>query len=112
MKITSCAEVYNVHLAPHNPYGPVALAVAMHAGLLARRYGERLIWGGALLGKVAVPLVLAIVPHPNVIKALALWQGFTGALMWIAGVLGLVGSVGLLLLDRFVPIRQKDQSPR
>jgi len=56
------------------------------AGLLARRYGERLIWGGALLGKVAVPLVLAIVPHPNVIKVLALWQGFTGALMWIAGV--------------------------
>jgi hypothetical protein len=56
------------------------------AGLLARRYGERLIWSGALLGKVAVPLLLAIVPQPNVIKVLALWQGFTGALMWIAGV--------------------------
>ncbi|MFV2068885.1 MAG: MFS transporter, partial [Pirellulales bacterium] len=56
------------------------------AGLLARRYGERVIWSGALLGKMAVPLLLAIAPHPNVIKGLALWQGLTGALMWIAGI--------------------------
>ena len=56
------------------------------AGLLARRYGERLVWCGALLGKVFVPLTLALWPEPNVIMVLALWQGFTGALMWIAGV--------------------------
>jgi MFS family permease len=56
------------------------------AGLLARRYGERMIWSGALLGKVIVPLLLAFAPRPEVIKVLALWQGFTGALMWIAGV--------------------------
>jgi len=56
------------------------------AGLLARRYGERVIWSIALLGKALVPLVLATAPYPNVIKMLALWQGFTGSLMWIAGV--------------------------
>ncbi|MCH7687337.1 MAG: MFS transporter [Planctomycetes bacterium] len=56
------------------------------AGLLARRYGERVIWSGALLGKMVVPLLLAIAPNPNMIKGIALWQGFTGALMWIAGV--------------------------
>lgn len=31
MKIAHCAEVYNVRLAPHNPYGPVALAASAHA---------------------------------------------------------------------------------
>jgi galactonate dehydratase len=31
MKIAHCAEVYNVRVAPHNPYGPVALAAAAHA---------------------------------------------------------------------------------
>ena len=31
MRIASCAEVYNVTVAPHNPYGPVALAAATHA---------------------------------------------------------------------------------
>ena len=56
------------------------------AGLLARRYGERIVWSGALLGKMIVPLLLAIHPEPNMIKLLALWQGFTGALMWIAGI--------------------------
>lgn len=56
------------------------------AGLLARRYGERLVWSGALLGKMAVPLLLAISPEPNIIKMVALWQGLTGAMMWIAGV--------------------------
>ena len=56
------------------------------AGLLSRRYGERVIWSGALLGKIAVPLLLAVSPEPHLIKWIALWQGFTGALMWIAGV--------------------------
>jgi len=31
LKIAHCAEVYNVRLAPHNPYGPVALAASAHA---------------------------------------------------------------------------------
>ena len=31
MRIASYAEVYNVTVAPHNPYGPVALAAAAHA---------------------------------------------------------------------------------
>jgi galactonate dehydratase len=31
MKIAHCAEVYNVRVAPHNPYGPVALAASTHA---------------------------------------------------------------------------------
>lgn len=33
MRIASCAEVYNVTVAPHNPYGPVALAAAAHAAI-------------------------------------------------------------------------------
>lgn len=31
MRIAHCAEVYNVKVAPHNPYGPVALAASAHA---------------------------------------------------------------------------------
>ena len=31
LRIASCAEVYGVQMAPHNPYGPVALAAAVHA---------------------------------------------------------------------------------
>ena len=31
LRIASWAEVYNVTVAPHNPYGPVALAANMHA---------------------------------------------------------------------------------
>ncbi|MBI2824041.1 MAG: mandelate racemase/muconate lactonizing enzyme family protein [Planctomycetia bacterium] len=31
MKIAHCAEVYNVLMAPHSPYGPVALAASAHA---------------------------------------------------------------------------------
>jgi galactonate dehydratase len=31
MKIAHGAEVYNVRMAPHNPYGPVALAASAHA---------------------------------------------------------------------------------
>ncbi|MFP6767873.1 MAG: mandelate racemase/muconate lactonizing enzyme family protein [Planctomycetaceae bacterium] len=33
MRIATCAEVYNVTVAPHNPYGPVALAAAAHAAI-------------------------------------------------------------------------------
>lgn len=58
----------------------------MMAGLVARRYGERLVWSGALLGQAVIPIVLAIEPAPGVIPLLALWQGLTGALMWIAGI--------------------------
>ena len=56
------------------------------AGLLSRRYGERLVWSAALLGKVLVILGLIYCPTPTVINVLSVWQGFTGALMWIAGV--------------------------
>ena len=56
------------------------------SGVLARRYGERLVWAGALFGKALVPFMLAVNPAPWVIYLLALWQGFTGALMWIAGI--------------------------
>lgn len=31
LRIASYAEVYNVMVAPHNPYGPVALAATVHA---------------------------------------------------------------------------------
>ena len=31
MRIASAAEVYNIAIAPHNPYGPVALAANVHA---------------------------------------------------------------------------------
>ena len=31
MRIAAFAEVYNVLVAPHNPYGPVALAASAHA---------------------------------------------------------------------------------
>ena len=31
LRIASWAEVYNVRVAPHNPYGPVALAANLHA---------------------------------------------------------------------------------
>jgi galactonate dehydratase len=31
LRIAACAEVYNVKLAPHNPYGPVAMASNLHA---------------------------------------------------------------------------------
>ena len=33
LRIAVCAEVYNVQVAPHNPYGPVALVAAAHACL-------------------------------------------------------------------------------
>ena len=31
LRIASMAEVYNLKIAPHNPYGPVALAANLHA---------------------------------------------------------------------------------
>jgi len=31
IKVAACAEVYNVLMAPHNPYGPVAMAASAHA---------------------------------------------------------------------------------
>ncbi|MFA6111876.1 MAG: enolase C-terminal domain-like protein, partial [Candidatus Latescibacterota bacterium] len=31
MRIAAFAEVYGIRVAPHNPYGPVALAAAAHA---------------------------------------------------------------------------------
>jgi|SRR6185312_8516685 len=31
VRIAACAEIYNVQIAPHNPYGPVALAANLHA---------------------------------------------------------------------------------
>ena len=56
------------------------------AGLLSRRYGERLVWSASMLGKVVVLLGLIYYPTPLAIILLSIWQGFTGALMWIAGV--------------------------
>ena len=56
------------------------------AGLLSRRYGERWVWSAALLGKVVVILGLIYYPTPLMIIVLSVWQGLTGALMWIAGV--------------------------
>lgn len=56
------------------------------SGILARRYGERLVWSWALFGKSLVPLTLIFNTTPYMIYVLAMWQGFTGALMWIAGI--------------------------
>ncbi|MFN0195299.1 MAG: MFS transporter [Planctomycetaceae bacterium] len=56
------------------------------AGLFARRYGERIVWSASLIGQAIIPIVLAINPAPKNIMYLGLWQGFTGALMWIAGI--------------------------
>ena len=56
------------------------------SGVLARRYGERLVWSAALFGKALVPVMLVLNPAPFMIYILAVWQGFTGALMWIAGI--------------------------
>src|SRR4029077_15190936 len=56
------------------------------AGLLSRRYGERRVWGAAMLGQAVVPALLAAVPHPWIVAPTAFWNGFTGALMWIGGI--------------------------
>lgn len=56
------------------------------AGLLSRRYGERRVWGAAMLGQAIVPALLAAVPQPWIVAPVALWNGFVGALMWIGGI--------------------------
>ena len=56
------------------------------SGLLARRYGERMVWCYSLLGQAIVPVMLILDPDPVMIRLLALWMGFTGALMWAAGI--------------------------
>lgn len=58
----------------------------MMAGLLARFFGERKVWCGALIGKLVIPLGLLAHPTETWVMPLAVWQGFTGALMWIAGI--------------------------
>jgi MFS family permease len=55
------------------------------AGLLSRRYGERLVWGAALLAQAIVPLALLYDPEPALMPLLALLLGATGSLAWIAG---------------------------
>ena len=55
------------------------------AGLLARRYGERMVWSAGLALKFPIPAVLAIHPSPNLVAVLAFWQGITATLIWIAG---------------------------
>lgn len=62
------------------------IVLPIAAGLLARRYGERLVWSGALIGQALVPCLLATYPSAQLIPLVALWQGVTGALMWIAGI--------------------------
>ncbi len=56
------------------------------AGLLSRRFGERRVWGAALIGQSIVPMILWIWPEPWVVRPLAFWYGFTNALMWVGGV--------------------------
>lgn len=56
------------------------------AGLLSRRFGERRVWGAAMLGQAVVPALLAAVPQPWIVAPAAFWNGFTGALMWIGGI--------------------------
>src|SRR6516164_3136280 len=53
------------------------------AGLLSRCYGERLVWGAALLGQSVIPLALLYDPEPALMPLLALWLGATGSLAWI-----------------------------
>jgi MFS family permease len=60
--------------------------IPLLAGLLSRRYGERRVWGAAMLGQAAVPALLAAVPHPWIVAPAAFWNGFTGGLMWIGGI--------------------------
>lgn len=47
---------------------------------------SKAIWSIALIGQVLVPLVLLWEPSPQVVPLLALWQGITGAVMWIVGI--------------------------
>jgi MFS family permease len=72
------SEVIKYQILPFT-LGPMA------AGLLSRRYGERYVWGAALAGKVIIPLWLMARPSMAVVRGLALWQGLTASVMWIAG---------------------------
>ena len=56
------------------------------AGLLARRFGERRVWSVALFGEALVPIALLIAPEPWMVRPIALWNGVTGALLWVGGV--------------------------
>lgn len=38
MKVAHYAEVYGIQIAPHNPYGPVALAAAAHCGAAMQNF--------------------------------------------------------------------------
>src|SRR6266567_933121 len=41
------------------------------AELLARRFGERRVWGAAMLGQAAVPALLAVIPKPWIVSPAA-----------------------------------------
>jgi hypothetical protein len=56
------------------------------AGLLSRRFGERRVWGAALIGQSAVPVILWMLPEAWIVRPLAFWYGVTNALMWVGGV--------------------------
>jgi MFS family permease len=56
------------------------------AGLLARRFGERRVWGAGMLGQAAVPALLAAIPQPWIVAPVAFWYGFVNALVWIGGI--------------------------
>jgi hypothetical protein len=56
------------------------------AGLFSQRYGERFVWGAALLGQAVIPLALYLDPDPEHLRPVAMWLGLTGSLAWIAGV--------------------------
>src|SRR5690349_5916102 len=46
------------------------------AGLLARRFGERRVWGAAMLGQAVVPALLVAVPQPSIVPPAAVSYGF------------------------------------
>lgn len=56
------------------------------AGMLAQRYGARVVWSFGLLGQAAVPLVLAVKPGPQLIPVIAVWYGITSSIIWTAGI--------------------------
>src|SRR5262249_26278817 len=64
---------------------PWALAPLL-AGLLARRFSERRVWGAAMLGQAAVPALFAAIPEPWIVAPAACWYGFMNALVWIGGI--------------------------
>jgi len=64
---------------------PWAVAPVL-AGLLARRFGERRVWGAAMLGQAAVPVLLVVIPQPWIVSPAACWYGLMNALVWIGGI--------------------------